>query len=149
VKEYNIVTDIPSARKLVDQWPTPIDFSGFEIGIAIEYPSASIERDYAYVARHPAAEAYVAYEPPPHNRPSWDLTAVLQAVRPDRGYFGLSLPGRVAVDDQGFTHFAEISDGAHRYFTVAPEQVIRVKETFACLASEPPHESSASLPVDP
>jgi hypothetical protein len=31
-REYNIVTDLPAARKLATEWPTPIVWSGFEIG---------------------------------------------------------------------------------------------------------------------
>ena len=62
-------------------------YSGFEIGIALPYPAMSIERDYGYVPHHPLAEAYIRRNPPPHNRPTWDLTSVLYAVLPDRGYF--------------------------------------------------------------
>ena len=137
-KEYNVMEDIPSAQKLVDEWPTPIDFSGFEIGREIEYPAESIEEDYGYVEHHPIAEAYRLYMPPPHNRPTWDLTPVLQAVRPTRGYFGFSMRGRVSVDDEGVTHFAEDNQGLHRYFTVTPQQIIRAREAFVCLASQPP-----------
>jgi purine nucleosidase len=90
--EYNVVKDIHSARKLAQNWPTPMIYSGFEIGLAIAYPAFSIERDYNYVAHHPLAEAYCLFMPPPHNRPTWDLRSVLQAVRPDRAYFSLSDP---------------------------------------------------------
>ena len=55
-------------------------------------PPSSIERDYGYVAHHPLAEAYIRYIPPPHNRPTWDLTSVLYAVLGDRGYFDVSPP---------------------------------------------------------
>ena len=41
--------DIAAAEALVRDWPTPIVFSGFEIGIAVPYPAASIEQDFAYV----------------------------------------------------------------------------------------------------
>ena len=41
-REYNVVKDIPSARSLADRWPTPMVYSGFEIGIALPYPSTSI-----------------------------------------------------------------------------------------------------------
>src|SRR5664279_3155543 len=91
-REYNVVQDLPASKKLVPNWPTPIVWSGFEIGIALPYPAVSIERDFSYVPHHPAAEAYCLYNPPPHERPTWDLTSVLYAVRPDRGYFGLSSP---------------------------------------------------------
>ena len=136
--EYNVVKDIPSARKLAQDWPTPIIYSGFEIGLAITYPSQSIERDYSYVAHHPLAEAYCLFMPPPHNRPTWDLTSVLQVVRPDRGYFGLSDPGRVVVNDQGATHFVREAGGPHQYLIASHDQELRVREALMHLSSQPP-----------
>jgi inosine-uridine nucleoside N-ribohydrolase len=136
--EYNVVTDIPSAKKVAAQWPTPVVFSGFEIGIAVPYPAESIERDFGYVAHHPLAEAYHRYIPPPHNRPTWDLTSVLYAVYPDRGYFDLAPPGRVTVEDDGFTRFEPDADGTHRYLIMSPQQKIRVQEALVQLTSQPP-----------
>ena len=136
--EYNVVKDIASAQKLVGEWPTPIDFSGYEVGRAIEYPAESIKNDFGYVSHHPVVESYELYIPPSHNRPTWDLTSVLEAVRPGRDYFEYSTRGRVSIDDEGRTKFVEDSEGPHRYFTVTPEQIVRVKEVFCCLVSEPP-----------
>ena len=136
--EYNVVMDLPSFRKLVNAWPTPIVFSGFEVGLAITYPSVSIVEDYRYVPDHPLAEAYRRYLPPPHDRPNWDLTSVLYAVRPERDYFGLSQTGRVSVDDQGVTSFEPDPAGKHRYLIADPHQVTRVREALAMLASQPP-----------
>ncbi|MDY0166409.1 MAG: nucleoside hydrolase [Thermoguttaceae bacterium] len=137
-REYNVVQDIPSAKKIAADWPTPVIWSGYEIGIAIPYPAVSIERDYRYVAHHPVVEAYVLYNPPPHNRPTWDLTSVLYAVRPDRGYFGLSEPGRVIVEDDGGTRFEPDPNGPHRYLTADAQQCLRVTELFVALCSQPP-----------
>jgi hypothetical protein len=136
--EFNVVKDIPAAKRIAADWPTPVVWSGFEIGAAIPYPAVSIERDYGYVPHHPLAEAYVAYAPPPHCRPTWDLTSVLHAVRPDRGFFSLSEPGRVVVDDDGGTRFEPAADGPHRHLVVSPEQAIRAAEAFAALCSQPP-----------
>jgi purine nucleosidase len=136
--EYNVVEDIPSARKLAVDWPTPMIYSGFEIGLAITYPASSIERDYKYVAHHPLAEAYCLFMPPPHNRPTWDLTSVLQAVLPDHGYFTLSEPGRVMVADNGETKFVKEANGPHRYLIADREQEVRVREALVQLASQPP-----------
>ncbi len=136
--EYNVIKDIPAAKKVAAEWPTPVVWSGFEIGIALPYPATSIERDYRYVPHHPLAEAYILYEPPPHNRPTWDLTSVLYAVRPDRGYFDLSEPGRVIVEDDGGTRFEPAADGPHRYLVLRPENVGRVTEALVMLASQPP-----------
>ena len=136
--EYNVIKDIPAAKTLVTQWPTPILWSGYEIGIAIPYPAVSIEQDYDYVAHHPVAEAYCLYMPPPHNRPTWDLTCVLQVVRPDRGYFGISQPGRVTIADDGGTQFEADPNGLHRYLTVDANQCTKITEAFVNLCSQPP-----------
>jgi hypothetical protein len=136
--EYNVVQDLPAAKHLAAEWPTPIVWSGFEIGIALPYPAVSIERDFDYVAHHPAAEAYRLYNPPPHERPTWDLTSALYAVLPDRGYFGLSAPGTVTVEVDGFTRLTPAKQGRDRYLTLTPTQAARVKEALVQLASQPP-----------
>lgn len=136
-QEYNVKMDIPSAKKLAAGWPTPIVWSGFEIGIAVPTPHVSILRDYAYAAHHPLAQAYILYEPPPHNRPTWDLTSVLYAVRPDRGYFDLSPAGSVSVGDSGITTFTA-GAGQQRYLKLTDAQKIRTQEALMILASEPP-----------
>ena len=59
--EYNVVQDIPSAQYLAENWPTPIYWSGFEVGLAIRYPAISIENDFNYLDRHPIPESYQAY----------------------------------------------------------------------------------------
>jgi inosine-uridine nucleoside N-ribohydrolase len=142
--EYNIIKDIPSAQRLVSQWPTEVVWSGFEIGIALPYPHQSIQQDYRYVEHHPLPEAYIAYNPPPHDRPTWDLTSVLYAVRPDRGYFDLSPRGKVSVADNGLAGFAEETFGMHRYLKLNDIQKVRVTATLESLSSQPPCESSSS-----
>lgn len=137
--EYNVVMDIPSARKVVEEWPVDIVYSGFEIGISIPYPAVSIDRDYAYAEHHPLQEAYQLYMPTPHERPTWDLTSVLYGVRPDHGYFDLSPTGKASVDEKGKTTFQETPDGKHRYLKVTELQAARVREALAQLASQPPN----------
>ncbi len=137
-KEYNVVTDLPPAKKVFAEWPTPIVASGFEIGIAIEHPAKSMQEDYRYVAHHPLREAYDYYRGLANDQPTWDLTSVLYAVRPDRGYFDLSPPGRIVVEDDGQTRFDPQPDGPHRFLIARPEQVVRVREAQAMLCSEPP-----------
>jgi inosine-uridine nucleoside N-ribohydrolase len=135
--EYNVKTDIPAARKVFAEWPSPIVFSGFEIGQAMLFPAASIEHDFAWTDNHPVVDAYGAYKPMPYDRPTWDLTAVLYGVRPDRQYFSPSEPGTVTVDDRGQTHFTASAEGRHRYLVLAPDQRARTLETMIMLATEP------------
>ena len=144
--EFNVVQDLKASRKVAAEWPTPMVWSGFEIGIAIPFPAISIERDFDYVAHHPAAEAYYLYQPPPHERPTWDLTSALYAVFSDRGYFGLSEPGQVTVEADGSTHFTAKPDGRDRFLTLDKLQAARVKEAFVQFVSEPPKgvESAAA-----
>jgi hypothetical protein len=136
--EYNTIKDIASARALAQRWPTEMVYSGFEIGISLPYPATSIERDYGYVRHHPLAEAYIRRNPPPHNRPSWDLTSVLHAVLGDRGYFDVSAKGTVMIEPDGFTRFEANPQGNHRYLILRPEQRPRVLEALVQLASQPP-----------
>jgi inosine-uridine nucleoside N-ribohydrolase len=137
--EYNVVKDIPSAQKLANDWPTPIVWSGFEIGLAVTYPHESIERDFDYAAHHPLREAYILYNPPPHDRPTWDLTAALWAILPDRDYFDLSSPGAVMIENNGATWFRTISDGGgrDRFLILDALKVARIREAMVLLCSEP------------
>jgi inosine-uridine nucleoside N-ribohydrolase len=138
--EYNVVQDLASARQLVKDWPTPIVWSGYEIGVAAAYPHESIEHDFDYVPHHPIKDAYYLYEPPPHDRPTWDLTAVLAAMRPDARYFTLSPIGRVEVADDGFTRFVAdaTNAGRDRVLTMNAMQSERVREALVWLTSTPP-----------
>jgi inosine-uridine nucleoside N-ribohydrolase len=140
--EYNVRVDVPSAQKLASDWPGPIVWSGFEIGIACAYPHQSIEQDFNYVAHHPVKEAYIRYNPPPHDRPNWDPSAVLYAVYPNRGYFDLSPSGTVTVEDDGATLFKPVKEGRpeqrDRFLIMSAEQAERVREAVVQLTSEPP-----------
>lgn len=135
--EFNVATDIPAARRVFADWPSPVVFSGFEIGEALLFPAASIEHDFAWAADHPVAEAYRTYMKMPYDRPTWDLTAVLYAVRPDRRYFSLSDEGRVTVDDSGQTHFTAGAGGGRRYLILDEAQKARTLEALEMLASQP------------
>jgi inosine-uridine nucleoside N-ribohydrolase len=135
--EYNVRIDIPSARAVFERWPTPIVFSGFEIGRALPYPAASIEHDFGYIASHPIAESYRAYSRMPYDRPTWDLTAALEAVRPDHAYFGLSERGSVTLEANGATRFTT-GAGDRRYLRLDPAKRAEILSALTLLASQPP-----------
>jgi len=137
-KEYNVVIDIPSAKKVVAEWPTAMIFNGFEIGEQIQHPGVSMQEDYGYVKHHPLQDAYRFYRGLNNAQPTFDLNSVLYAVRPNRGYFDLSPPGTVTVLDDGRTTFTPSEGGRHRYMIVSPAQIAMVREAFVQLCSEPP-----------
>ena len=136
--EYNVVRDREAAAAVAAGWPTEVVWSGFEIGVALPYPSRSIVEDFRDVPHHPVAEAYRIVSPPPQDRPSWDLSSVLDAVLGDRGYFDRSPPGKVAVTDQGATVFTPDAAGKHRYLLLRDAAArARVIEALVQLASQP------------
>jgi len=138
--EYNVKLDVPAAQKLAKEWPTPMVWSGYEIGVAAAFPHVVIEQDLNYIPHHPLKEAYYLYNPPPHDRPTWDPTSVLYAVLPDRGYFDLSPPGNVVVENDSATLFRanKKGKGNHRFLVMSPEQAARVREAIVQLSVEPP-----------
>ncbi len=138
--EYNVKLDVPAAQKLAKEWPTPVVWSGYEIGVAAAFPHVVIEEDLNYIPHHPLKEAYYLYNPPPHDRPTWDPTAVLYAVLPERGYFDLSPPGNVVVEKDSATLFRRSKDGKgkHRFLVMSAEQTARVREAIVQLSVEPP-----------
>jgi inosine-uridine nucleoside N-ribohydrolase len=141
--EYNVRIDVPSAKTVFERWPTPMVFSGFEIGRDLLYPAASIEHDFEYTRRHPIAESYRAYRHMPYDRPTWDLTAVLEAVRPAHRYFGRSEPGTVHVESSGATRFT-VGQGDRQYLLLDPTKSPEILEVLTLLASQPPARSSRS-----
>jgi inosine-uridine nucleoside N-ribohydrolase len=135
--EYNVKEDVKACQKLVAEWPGEMVWSGFEVGLSMKYPAASIERDYRWAAKHPVVDGYKAYMRFPYDRETWDLTSVLYAVRAGGGYFGLSEAGTVAVDAQGNTKFRPQAGGRHRYLKVNDAQKARALEAMVWLASQP------------
>ncbi|MBM3953534.1 MAG: nucleoside hydrolase [Planctomycetes bacterium] len=136
--EYNVVRDRAAAALVAERWPTEMVWSGFEIGIALPYPSRSILEDFRDVPHHPVAEAYRILSPPPQDRPSWDLTSVLDGVLGSRGYFDRSPPGRVTVTEKGATTFTAEAAGKHRYLILRDEAAkARVTEALVQLVSQP------------
>ncbi len=96
-REYNLHTDRDAAAYAIAHWPTPIVFSGYEIGVHIQTGHGLRET----VKTSPVRRAYELYNQI-SNRCSWDQAAVLYAVRGASGqideHWDLAGPGRVAVD---------------------------------------------------
>ena len=136
-REYNILKDIPAAKGFLDRCPSPIILSGLEIGKALMYPGSTTEHLYDWTPHHPVAEAYRYFKTMPYDRPSWDLTAVLMAVRPEAGYFGQSERGKAIVHDDGIVRFAPDPQGPHRHLTLIESQNDRVIQDMVDLVTQP------------
>ncbi len=109
--EWNFAQDIPSAKIVLDLWPTPITFSGGEVGsgvmtgrrVAIDCPE-----------HNPLAFAYGVYVGYGRDRESWDLTSALVAGGPC-DQLPVSESGTNSIDDQGCNTFQMDPAGRHCY----------------------------------
>ncbi len=138
VKEYNVIRDIPATKLVAEQWPTPIVFAPFEIGIKVLYPATSIENDFKWTQHHPVAEAYKYYLKMPYDRPCWDLLSLLYVVENPAKYFGMSEWGNVKVDETGMTQFTPDQNGNRAYLTVSTEQAKTILNRFIELITAKP-----------
>ena len=108
--EWNVAQDIPAARSVIENWPTPAVLCGWECGAGVLSGQSLSRYD-----RHPVKEAYRLYCGEGMARDSWDLLTALFAVRGEGDLLGAGAPGFVRVDDSGVTRFAEDPAGNRRY----------------------------------
>ncbi len=112
--ETNIRRDAEASIDAIDNWPTDIVFSGWEIGTMNTGGQISNLPESSPVRR-----AYELFGRIPHK--SWDQVATLYAVRGiDNGtaadYWKLSAPGQIIIDkDDGSNIWKEDPKGTHRY----------------------------------
>ena len=99
-KEFNVYCDTPASRVVAERWPTEIIFSGFEIGNMIFTGKKLVQMD---VKDSPVKDAYSLCfaEGDPNGRMSWDLTAVLVAVKGYEPYYNVERGTFRVVNDEG------------------------------------------------
>jgi len=136
--EYNVLIDVPAAKKVFGEWPGEVVFSPFEVGDVIRYPATSIENDFTWAEpAQPLVEAYKAYLPMPYDRQTWDPTAVLYAVE-GGDWFTVSELGEVSVEDDAKTYFAPSETGTRRILSVTDEQASAIREHFIDIVTTKP-----------
>lgn len=100
-KEFNVVKDSIGSKITFDNWPTPILFSGFEIGVKIltGLPVANSK-----LIHSPVKDVFAVSIPMDENdkkgRMSWDETAVLVAIRGYEKYF-TAVKGKIICHADG------------------------------------------------
>ncbi len=125
-----------STRKVLAEWPGPVVVIGPEVGEAVPFPAASIEKDFAWSPAHPAADAYRAAKAMPYDAPTTALAAVLYAVKPE-GYFTVSESGTASIDDSGQLRFAP-GAGKHKRLSVDPANAEKIRKVYTEMASAKP-----------
>jgi inosine-uridine nucleoside N-ribohydrolase len=115
-REYNVMMDTEASIRAINDWPTPVVFSGFEIGVKIFTANALKSKPKTC----PSRMGYEWYWNGKENinRESWDLTTVLYAVRGTNNYWTLSEPGKCimhATIGYGENEWIPYAKGNHRY----------------------------------
>src|SRR5438034_261044 len=133
--EYNVQVDTAASVRAIHDWPTPVVFSGFEIGARV-FTGARLR---AAPETSPVRAAYLHFNGLA-NRQSWDQTAVLYAVRGPREYWTESEPGLCLMHARvgfGYNDWVSAPRMSRRYLIerMAPPELARVIED---LMTRPP-----------
>ena len=113
--EFNVQCDPIAAKYVVENWPTEIIFSGWEIGAAIftGLPIATNES----ISKSPVKDAFAISIPlskeDEKGRKSWDETAVLVAIKGYAPYFNVQ-KGRMVCRENGYNAWDNNGNG-HYY----------------------------------
>ena len=145
-REANLFHDGPAAADAAAHWPTPIVFSGFEIGYRIKTGG----RLKTLPASSPVRRAYQLYNGiKPHF--SWDQTAVLYAVRGTSAngskLWRLSEKGMCHIFPDGRNVWRASRDGNHTHLELLapPETVAReIEELMLHEPNEGPSKEPAT-----
>lgn len=128
-REANLIHDGPAAAFAIANWPTPIVFSGWEIGQEIMTGARMRQAPEGTPVRR-AYELFNGLK----NRQSWDQTAVLYAVRGLDGgladYWDLNSTGYLHVYPDGSNQWRSSPDKNHAYLVrkMEPKKIAEVIE---------------------
>jgi len=111
--EYNLRVDTMASLRALSDWPTPVVFSGFEIGTRV-FTGKGLR---AAPETSPTRAAYLHFNGL-ENRESWDQTAVLYAVRGAAAYWTESETGLALMHvfgRSGYNEWIPTPRKSHRY----------------------------------
>lgn len=144
--EFNFNQDAAATVFAVENWPKPILFSGFEIGVSIQTGAKLAETSESNPIRraYELAGGYVG-----STRSSWDQTAVLAAIRNPLLYWDLETTGYCHVFANGSNEWRSAPDKDHSYLISKlsdPEMVEIIDNLMADLEGIP--EVSITSPAN-
>jgi inosine-uridine nucleoside N-ribohydrolase len=134
--EYNFHMDGPSAHRVIRDWPGKIVFTG--LGREVLTGKQLMAR---YTNAHPVRAFYSeflkAYKT--DARSSWDLIAVLYAVRGPADYFTVVTGGRCVSQKDGSNHWQPGPAGNHAYlaYKMPQNQLAAILETLLITPPSP------------
>ncbi len=123
-KEFNIECDPEAAKTVFEKFKKIIVCSGFEIGSKIK---TGFTREYENNPVYDCYKYYMGGKEPPYMRESWDLTAVQYAFEGEGGFYSLSKPVNITVDDDGNIS-ASADKYSKRYYLIRKAESERIAE---------------------
>lgn len=129
--------DPAALRKVLSESLGPLVFCGRDVGEALLFPGAQIDKAFDWAPANPVADAYRAFKPMPYDAPSHDLAAVHYALYPTSGFFTLSEPGTLSVADDGGMKFTGGSGNVRR-LSVDPAKKTECLAALVALATAKP-----------
>ena len=116
--EFNVNKHASASVEVFSKWPVPILFSGFEIGARIFTGGRVAEMKIKSPVVHGYAYNLKTFKKQGEkNRPSWDQTAVLIAVRNPETYFYVNGPGKFLVQESGANTWDSDTDAGHYFIS--------------------------------
>lgn len=135
--EYNFVMDAESTYAVIREWPTPIIFSGFELGVDI-ITGATLQEQTP--PDNPVRVAYKLYTGG-GGRNSWDLVTVHYAVRGSAGGYQLCAGGSNEVTRDGKNCWStSITTKLHAYLMNAVPKK-EIESVIENLLVQPPQKA--------
>lgn len=110
-REFNVYCDTPASIETVNNWPTEIIFSGFEIGKVVFTGQTLVKQPFR---NNPVKDTYELCfrEGDPDGRMSWDQTAVLVSIKGYEPYYDTER-GTVIVAEDGSNTWSVNPQGKH------------------------------------
>ena len=125
--EFNVAENVEAFGKVIQEWPTPIFLSGYEIGEHVLSKAEELRK--VLKPENPVWRGYEAFfheviKKEPGDRPSWDQTAMLWALEPTAKHFDPSEPLIIHLAEKGQTTTSPGSTdlGDRRILKFAPRQ---------------------------
>lgn len=138
-KEFNVEKDAASSKYAFENWPTPVYFSGVEIGRKI---FSGLPLTNSSITNSPVKDVFAISIPKAKEdekgRKSWDQTAVLMAVHGVEKYYTL-IPGRIVCHDDGKNEWNSSLSG--QFYVVEKTPVIEVEKIINELMMHLPNPS--------
>ncbi len=101
-REFNVFTDSTASKKVFENWPTPVLYDGFEIGVKIKtgLPLIKNEKIKNIQVKDVFSLCIPMAKEDELGRMSWDEVAVFVAIKGYKPWFNIKT-GKIIVEDSG------------------------------------------------